>query len=64
MSGGSFSLSTTRYLGTVVCFLRSQRCWAISVGMAGVARLVVPGHPHYVAQRGGRRMEVFIGEGD
>ena len=29
-------------------------------GMARMARLVVPGHPHHVTQRGGRRMDVFI----
>ena len=33
-------------------------------GMARMARLVVPGHPHHVTQRGVRRMEVFVREGD
>lgn len=32
--------------------------------MARMARLVVPGHPHHVTQRGVRRMEVFPGPGD
>ncbi len=29
-----------------------------------MARLVVPGHPHHVTQRGVRRMEVFLVRGD
>ena len=32
--------------------------------MARMARLVVPGHPHHVTQRGVRRMEVFSAPGD
>ncbi len=32
--------------------------------MARVARLVVPGQPHHVTQRGVRRMDVFLAEGD
>ena len=32
--------------------------------MARMARLVVPGHPHHVTQRGVRRMEVFLVRGD
>ena len=32
--------------------------------MARLARLVVPGHPHHVTQRGVRRMEVFFGPED
>ena len=32
--------------------------------MARLARLVVPGHPHHVTQRGVRGMEVFLSDGD
>lgn len=32
--------------------------------MARVARLVVPGQPHHVTQRGNRRMPVFFGDDD
>ena len=32
--------------------------------MARKARLVVPGHPHHVTQRGVRRMAVFLGPDD
>ncbi len=32
--------------------------------MARMARLVVPGIPHHVTQRGNRRQPVFFGEGD
>ena len=32
--------------------------------MARMARLVVPGHPHHVTQRGVRRMDVFLEAGD
>ena len=32
--------------------------------MSRLARIVVPGVPHYVAQRGNRDLEVFFGEAD
>lgn len=32
--------------------------------MARIARVVVPGHPHHVTQRGVRAMAVFAGDGD
>ena len=32
--------------------------------MARMARLVVPGYPHHVTQRGNRRQPVFFGDGD
>ena len=32
--------------------------------MARTARLVIPGHPHHVTQRGVRRMDVFLQKGD
>ena len=32
--------------------------------MARMARLVVPGHPHHVTQRGVRRLDVFLQEDD
>ena len=32
--------------------------------MARLARVVVPGCPHHVTQRGNRRMETFFGDGD
>ena len=32
--------------------------------MARLARLVVPGHPHHVTQRGNRRQEVFFSDDD
>jgi putative transposase len=32
--------------------------------MARTARIVVPGHPHHVTQRGARRMDVFLTPGD
>ncbi len=32
--------------------------------MARIARVVVPGHPHHVTQRGVRSMAVFAGDGD
>ena len=32
--------------------------------MARIARIVVPGRPHHVTQRGNRRMQVFFGDAD
>ncbi len=32
--------------------------------MARLARLVVPGMPHHVTQRGNRRQQTFFNEGD
>jgi putative transposase len=32
--------------------------------MARFARVVVPGIPHHVTQRGNRRLETFFGEAD
>ena len=32
--------------------------------MARAARVVVPGHPHHVTQRGNRRLETFFGDAD
>ena len=32
--------------------------------MARIARVVVPGLPHHVTQRGNRRMQTFFGEED
>ncbi len=32
--------------------------------MARLARLVIPGMPHYITQRGNRRQQTFFGEGD
>jgi putative transposase len=32
--------------------------------MARLARIVIPGHPHHVTQRGVRRMETFFGNSD
>ena len=32
--------------------------------MARLARIVVPGHPHHVTQRGNRRLEVFFSDDD
>ncbi len=32
--------------------------------MARMARLVIPGHPHHVIQRGARRMDVFLRKDD
>ena len=32
--------------------------------MARLARVVVPGIPHHITQRGNRRMETFFGEAD
>ncbi len=32
--------------------------------MARMPRLVVPGYPHHVTQRGNRRMKTFFSEGD
>ncbi len=32
--------------------------------MARVARIVVPGYPHHVTQRGNRRQRVFFGNSD
>ncbi len=32
--------------------------------MARIARLVVPGHPHHVTQRGVRRMDIFLEDDD
>ena len=32
--------------------------------MARLARLVVPGHPHHVTQRGNRRQDTFFGDDD
>ena len=33
-------------------------------GMARLARIVVPGSPHHVTQRGNRREQVFFGDAD
>jgi len=33
-------------------------------GMARLARVVVPGHPHHVTQRGNRRLPTFFSEED
>jgi len=32
--------------------------------MARIARLVVPGHPHHITQRGNRRQTVFFNDED
>ena len=32
--------------------------------MARLPRLVIPGHPHHVTQRGNRRVQTFFEEGD
>jgi REP element-mobilizing transposase RayT len=32
--------------------------------MARLPRLVIPGHPHHVTQRGNRRTQTFFEEGD
>jgi putative transposase len=32
--------------------------------MARLARVVIPGHPHHVAQRGNGRARTFFGDGD
>jgi putative transposase len=32
--------------------------------MAGLARLVIPGLPHHVTQRGSRREPIFFEDGD
>ncbi len=32
--------------------------------MARLARIVVPGHPHHITQRGNRRQDVFFEEAD
>jgi len=36
----------------------------LTIGMARLARIVVPGLPHHVTQRGNRRMPVFFEDGD
>ncbi len=36
----------------------------IFIGMARIARVVVPGIPHHITQRGNRRMETFFSEAD
>ena len=36
----------------------------VAWGMARLARLVIPGMPHHVTQRGNRRQETFFNEGD
>lgn len=35
-----------------------------SPGMARLARLVIPGLPHHVTQRGNRRQQTFFNDGD
>ena len=32
--------------------------------MARLPRLIIPGHPHHVTQRGNRRAQTFFEEGD
>nr|VFJ94392.1 MAG: Transposase IS200 like [Candidatus Kentron sp. H]VFJ95276.1 MAG: Transposase IS200 like [Candidatus Kentron sp. H]VFK01688.1 MAG: Transposase IS200 like [Candidatus Kentron sp. H] len=32
--------------------------------MARLPRIVIPGHPHHITQRGNRRSRVFFDEGD
>ena len=32
--------------------------------MGRIGRVVVPGYPHHVTQRGNRRMQTFFGEED
>ena len=34
------------------------------VGMARLARLVIPGMPHHITQRGNRRQQTFFNDGD
>jgi len=36
----------------------------LNFGMARIARIVAPALPHHVIQRGNRRQETFLGEGD
>ena len=37
---------------------------AIVLGMARLARVVIPGLPHHVTQRGNRREAIFFEDGD
>src|SRR5882762_3155125 len=37
---------------------------AVSCGMARLARVVIPGHPHHVTQRGNGRARTFFGDDD
>ncbi len=39
-------------------------CCYHSVSMARIARVVAPGIPHHITQRGNRRMEAFFVEAD
>ena len=43
---------------------RSGPLFSSSLSMARTARLVVPGLPHHVTQRGARRMQVFFSDED
>ena len=36
----------------------------VTFGMARLARIVVPGYPHHVTQRGNRREAIFFKDGD
>ena len=48
---------------TILIIDESRGAW-YAWGMARLARLVIPGMPHHVTQRGNRRQETFFNEGD
>ena len=53
-----------RVPGTVYLTLDSPAPSVLSSRMARIARVVVPGVPHHVTQRGNRRLETFFSDAD
>ena len=37
---------------------------SIALAMARLPRIVLPGHPHHITQRGNRREQTFFEDGD
>jgi len=52
------------FRGHLTKFLTSEGGSAIVVGMARLARVVAPGVPHHVTQRGNRRQQTFFCDAD
>lgn len=51
-------------MGTATYFLTFGLVWGTLRGMPRQARIVIPGLPHHVTQRGNNRQDVFFVDGD
>jgi putative transposase len=51
-------------MGTVYILLAAPAAFAYALRMARMARVVAPGLPHHVTQRGNRRQQTFFGDDD